>query len=136
MKEGQSKIVKALLIADDEEYVVDLMRMEIEKTNLVNEIIHFSGSIPAIQYIEKNREPNLILLDINLMRMAGWQFLVEVSKRKICTKSIIAIVSISKNPADKEGARQLKHVCITKLLTQKTFLDLVGQVFNNQATAA
>lgn len=54
--------------------------------------------------------PNLILLDLNMPIMDGWQFLDEFIKIKTTKKITIYIVSSSIDPADIEKAKTYQEV--------------------------
>lgn len=72
--------------------------------------------------------PDVILLDLNMPVMDGWQFLDEFVKIKLPRPITIYIVSSSIDPEDMIRAAQYEQVekYITKPITQKTLSDIVS----------
>jgi CheY-like chemotaxis protein len=73
--------------------------------------VYFNG-LEALLAIDnsKNRPPELILLDINMPVMNGWEFLNKLQDYPQMKKIPIAIVSSSIDPRDIEKAKQYPQV--------------------------
>ncbi|HVV05386.1 MAG TPA: response regulator, partial [Puia sp.] len=100
------KLSTAGIIDDDQIYQL-VMKRTIEQSGLVKDVLQFYDGEEAIDYFRKNQQspealPELILLDINMPYMDGWQFLDEFIKIpfKDNYKRIIYIVSSSSTTED------------------------------------
>ena len=70
---------------DDDELFQFVMRQHFERLELVERIHKFTDGEQALNYIKKHLDqpdelPELILLDVNMPYMDGWQFMREYSQ--------------------------------------------------------
>ena len=100
-------------IIDDDQIYQLVMKRTIEQTGLVKSILQFYDGEEAINYFKNKYEaidalPQLILLDINMPYMNGWQFLDEFIKIDFNKnyKLTIFIVTSSSTTEDMMKARQ------------------------------
>jgi CheY-like chemotaxis protein len=112
----KQKIELAFIVDDDEIYVFGLKKM-LSIHNICKNILIFSNGYEALKYIKPLLSsdtglPDVILLDINMPIMDGWQFLDEFIKIKpsIQKKITIYMVSSSINPADINKAKSYEEV--------------------------
>lgn len=79
--------IKNLALVDDDDIFVFLTKKTIQLTNLVNLVKVFGNGLDAINFLKDNRHnieylPEVILLDLSMPIMNGWQFLDEFTKLK------------------------------------------------------
>jgi CheY-like chemotaxis protein len=110
------KIIKTSIVDDDRIYIFGLTKL-IEMNGFCEDLQVFKNGKEALdsllQDIEQGNElPGIILLDINMPIMDGWEFLDEYSKLKprINKKIRIYMVSSSVNLADLDKAKTYEDV--------------------------
>ncbi|MEO8253132.1 MAG: response regulator [Flavobacterium sp.] len=118
---------KITYIIDDDRLAIKLMTMVVTKSNFCEEIISFNNPRTALEELKKNANdpsklPDVILLDINMPVLDGWQFLDEFMLVTFSKKIIFFIVSSSIDPMDMEMVNNypiVKNYIIKPLNTEK-----------------
>lgn len=114
----------------DDQKIANFIAMKLLSNIGLNNIIAFNDPIIAFKSLTENY-PGIILLDLNMPELNGWQFLQKMQDQNIDTKVIILTSSTS--ILDKKRAKQFKNVTdyyIKPLNKQKvikfkeTFLNL------------
>ncbi len=98
--------VKILLVEDDE---VDVMRVQrgFHQLRIANEIIRARDGIEALEILRgagsqaRIETPFLILLDINLPRMTGLEFLAALRADEELKVTVVFVLTTSKNDEDR-----------------------------------
>jgi CheY-like chemotaxis protein len=128
------KKIELLALVDDDDTFVFITKKIIEKTDCVKEIKVFSNGLDALNYIKENlnseyKLPDLILLDLTMPIMDGWEFLDEFTQLKTekTNKIIIYICSSSISPNDIIKAEKISVVSdfIIKPLTRDKFTQMI-----------
>ncbi|GEL11384.1 Response regulator receiver domain-containing protein [Flavobacterium glycines] len=106
---------KLTYIIDDDKLSVKLMSMLISKNNFCEKIVSFHNPQTALNELIKNalnpsNLPDVILLDLNMPILDGWQFLDEFKLITFAKKIIIFVVSSSIDPTDLEMAKNYPTV--------------------------
>ncbi|MEQ8687495.1 MAG: response regulator [Imperialibacter sp.] len=111
-----SMVDLACIIDDDQIYVFGLRKL-IDFHKYSKNLLVFKNGAEAIKYMKplitsSDELPDVILLDINMPVMDGWQFLDEFVKIKPLIKKKITIymVSSSIDEADLERAKTYEEV--------------------------
>ena len=129
--------LKTLTIVDDDDIFVFLTTKIIEQTNLVDLIKVFGNGLDAINFLKENKNnvdalPDIILLDLNMPIMNGWQFLEKYNKLNptIGKKITIYICSSSISPDDITRAKTISEVSdyIIKPITKDKLIDLIKKL--------
>ncbi|NQZ75652.1 MAG: response regulator [Ekhidna sp.] len=112
-----------ILLIDDDPTVNFLNRVFIEKSDLGAKTTVITFAKDALDQIGKGTlQPAIILLDLNMPKMDGWQFVEQFQKLPSDKQqSKIIILSSTINPSDKEKANQIPEIVdfISKPLTLK-----------------
>ncbi|MBL7910881.1 MAG: response regulator [Bacteroidia bacterium] len=126
--------IKNLALVDDDEIFVFLTKMTIEESNIVDMVKVFRNGREAINFLNENSHdptqlPEVILLDLSMPVMDGWQFLEEyiVLKPRIGKKIVIYIVSSSISPDDIQKAKNINEVTdyIIKPVTKEHLVEML-----------
>lgn len=118
---------KTTYIIDDDKLSIKLMSMLISKNKFCEEIISFSNSQAALNELTKNcndsaRLPDVILLDLNMPLLDGWQFLDEFVQLPIKKEISIFIVTSSIDPSDIDMVKKyaiVKNYIMKPITAQK-----------------
>ncbi|ADV47624.1 response regulator [Cellulophaga sp. E16_2] len=104
-------------IVDDDDIYQFTIKKTIKSLNLAKDIIAFSDGEEALNFMIENLNkddelPDIILLDINMPIMDGFQFMEEYVKikPKLGKKITIYMVSSSVDVADIERAKKISEI--------------------------
>jgi len=95
-----------ILFVDDDPIDVRLTTEQLAKSKLHNRVAWAKDGIEALAYLRQEGEyagvsrPDLILLDLNMPRMDGYQFLTEVKSDQELSSIPIVVLTTSDEEAD------------------------------------
>lgn len=114
--------IEIACIIDDDDMYVSLITKVIDIRHLAENLLIFKNGKEALDYFvlalknlqNKNSRPipQVILLDLNMPVMDGWEFLTELNKHDFSAlkDSTLYIVSSSINPLDMERSKDISLV--------------------------
>lgn len=109
--------LNCILLIDDDEATNYLHGIIIKTANCATHIKLAINGVEALAYLElayqnKQPKPDLILLDINMPVMNGWDFLEEYKKipAEQKSKAVVVMLSTSLNPDDKLRATLIPDI--------------------------
>lgn len=129
----------ACIIDDDPIYVFGTKRL-LQRSEIVTDISTFSNGDEAIKHFMEhgcNNLPHVILLDINMPVMDGWQFLDAFSllrQQRDCFKHVrlyMVSSSIHQEDIDRANAHPLVHGYVIKPIS----MPRLRQLFEEPAPA-
>ncbi|MBC8047197.1 MAG: response regulator [Fimbriimonadaceae bacterium] len=129
------KKLKCIMLIDDNSHDNFFHERAIKKTDPENIIIPMNSGREALEYLtsKKDPHPDLILLDINMPGMNGWEFLQEYNglDKELQSRAIIIMLTNSENPAEIERAKTWSFVSEyrTKPLTKEIMHHIIGKYF-------
>lgn len=132
--------LNCILLVDDDEPTNFLNQMVIEELDITEHIRVAQNGQQALSYLKKTGIgdeqfplPDLILLDINMPAMNGWEFLQHYSNLPAHQKANVVIVMLttSLNPDDRAKAQEISDVTgfETKPLTVDKLQALLERYF-------
>ncbi|ABZ93568.1 Receiver protein of a two-component response regulator [Leptospira biflexa serovar Patoc strain 'Patoc 1 (Ames)'] len=127
------------LLVDDDPVNNVLTKLTIKRTFNSVEIIDFTEPDEALAFIKEECEnsptPSLLLLDINMPSLSGWEVLERLSEIEGAVKKyfVIFMLSSSVDPSDRDRAQ--KNPIVTgyfeKPLLQEQLLELPPMFHSN-----
>lgn len=126
---GQSQNSVTILLVDDNEVDVMGVQRAFKQSELKNDIVVAANGVEALTWLRDdptNQKPYLVLLDLNMPRMNGLEFLKEVRNDKDLKKSVVFVLTTSSVPEDRNSAYDHNIAgYIVKGKTQGGFVDAV-----------
>ncbi|MCE2740220.1 MAG: response regulator [Sphingobacteriales bacterium] len=130
------KMVNILLVEDDEIDVMNVKRA-FKKNNVTNPLYVCNNGLEALQFLRGERDPSItenpqiILLDLNMPKMGGIEFLREIRKDEKLKKISVFIMTTSNEDKDKLDAYDLNVAgYILKPLSMERFIEAVSTLNN------
>lgn len=131
---AKSKDVSILLVEDDD---IDAKSVEraLQKLKIINPLIRAKDGVDALDLLRGNKDkaplakPYIILLDLNMPRMNGIEFLHALRNDPDIQDSIVFVLTTSNADEDKVAAYK-EHIAgyIVKSSVQDDFLDVLGLI--------
>lgn len=124
--------VNVLLVEDDE---VDIMNVQRAfKKSGVSHFLHIArNGVEALEILNKTEPsieipaPRIVLLDLNMPRMNGIEFLTQIRKNPELRSVMVLIMTTSNQESDKIAAYDLNVAgYILKPLSSDGFIDIVS----------
>ena len=117
-----------LLVEDDEVDVMNVTRA-FEKAHIANPVFVAGNGIEALQKLRNGEIPNhrrLVLLDLNMPRMNGIEFLRELRRDPDLCQTVVVVLTTSAQERDKFDAYGLNIAgYLVKPVTFDKFCDLM-----------
>ncbi|MCH9613795.1 MAG: Regulator of RpoS [Chlamydiia bacterium] len=123
--------IPLVLIVDDDDDCILFTKLLLTKNDLASEIIVASDGVEGIRLFENlSFKPNLIILDLNMPRMNGWEFIDTYNQLPFeqLQATIICIASATTDPADISKAEELGLHLITKPLKAEYLKEVIGNI--------
>ena len=134
--------LNCIMLIDDDEPTNFLSSMIIEECDCTEHLQIEDSAVGALNYLTNSIKsgsgskqypwPDLILLDINMPAMNGWEFLKKYKVLcKKCNDSIIIMLTTSLNPSDKSRADAIEEVAEFKYkpLTEEVLHEVLQKHF-------
>jgi CheY-like chemotaxis protein len=129
----EEKLVTVLLVEDD---MVDVMNVQraFKKNNIQNPLAHAKNGLEALNmlrgeegYEKLNPRPQIILLDLNMPKMNGMEFLKEVRKDPELRSLSVFVMTTSNDDRDRFEAYDLNVAgYIVKPVSFEKFVSAVS----------
>ncbi len=130
--------MSTVCIIDDDKLYVSLVTMMIKNNSFADELIVFSNGKEALDFFKtaiddpSQTMPDVILLDLNMPIMNGWEFLeaMQPFSHKILSMGIrLNIVSSTIN--QEEVARAENHEIVHNFITKPISKEAIASAFVN-----
>lgn len=135
---------KTVLVIDDDIITIYLNRMVLESASFCDNIVEASSGDEGLLYFENLEKgdnpmdnlPEVILLDLNMPVMDGWEFFEIFVKRfpEFVKKIKIFVLSSSTNPVDEDRAKKDPNIAayLSKPLDEDKHFNIINSFLNKQ----
>ncbi|TWF41498.1 CheY-like chemotaxis protein [Chitinophaga polysaccharea] len=127
------KLIDTIFIVDDDPIHQQIAKIMIERQAISNHIRVFSDAQDVLDYLRTNASspealPDLILLDLNMPVMDGWEFLEEYAG--FCTQlpKNIRIFVLTSSIDEKDKERVSSYSFVTGYLTKPLSKEIIAHL--------
>lgn len=121
-----------LLVVEDDDVDAKIVARVFKKLKIANPTFRAKDGIEALEYLrgennkEKIKNPLMILLDLNMPRMNGLEFLDEIRSDPGLRRSVVFVLTTSASDKDKLAAYD-RYIAgyIVKAEIKKGFLEIL-----------
>jgi CheY-like chemotaxis protein len=127
---------KNILLVDDDSIANFLIEKIVQSTGLARNIFKALNGKEALEYFyQSNEVPEIVLLDLNMPVMNGFEFLkaFQILELKDKEDVLIIMVTSSVNPSDLEKARSLG---IRYYLTKPISAEMIRSIITGEFSGA
>lgn len=127
------KKLNCVLLIDDDDATNYIHEYLLKKMNCAEQLCieyHAEEALNKLRNksLPEGENPELILLDLNIPSMNGWEFLQEFQKLENHKESKIIILTTSLNPDDRKKAAAINEVIDFK--NKPLTMDLLQEILN------
>jgi len=126
-----------ILLAEDDDGHASLVRRNLKRSGVVNEIVHVNDGQEALDYVRavgKYRDrprvaPMLLLLDINMPRVDGIEVLRQIKQDEKHNRIPVIMLTTTDDPREINRAYELGcSVYVTKPVAYEAFVEAVSRL--------
>jgi CheY-like chemotaxis protein len=122
---------ESLLLVDDDMAFNFLNRLLIESTGLKCDVEECLDGSAALKYVtESGKCPDVILLDINMPVMDGFEFLEEFEKIADCGKRT-KVYMLTSSTQDEDRTASLKYTCVKGYFDKPLTIEHVNEIVSS-----
>jgi CheY-like chemotaxis protein len=117
---------KKIIVVDDEQTILTLTKSELENDY---DVTTAGSGKEALGLFFNGYTPNLVLLDLSMPEMGGWETFIRIRDLSKLHNTPIAIYTTSENPEDKAKAKEMNAVdFIKKPCKKEELLNRIGSI--------
>ena len=118
-------MTKTILIVDDDPGVGNAVKYGLESLDENYKVIYTDSGKKCLELLDNNQIPNIILLDIMLPDMSGWDIYEKLKTKK----DGVHFAFLSAIPVSSERMQELKNAGVSDYITKPfTKADLIERI--------
>jgi CheY-like chemotaxis protein len=91
---------KPILLVEDDNVDVLTVKRALKDLNIPNQLVSTTNGEEALEFLQTNSKPCLILLDLNMPKMNGLEFLQVIKSDDSLKKIPVVVLTTSSQPQD------------------------------------
>jgi len=100
---------RKILIVDDDNFLLDMYAFKFSQSGF--EVQTFLNGKEVLKELKKGAEPDIILLDLIMPEMDGFELLDHINKEKLCPDAVKVVLSNKSQQADINKCTDLGVAC-------------------------
>jgi CheY-like chemotaxis protein len=96
---------KKILIVDDDNFLLDMYALKFSQNNF--EVFTAGGGVQALEKLKDGFCPDVMLMDIIMPEMDGFEMLAQINMQKLCSNCIKIVLSNKSEQRDIDEGKQL-----------------------------
>jgi CheY-like chemotaxis protein len=106
--------LKEVLLVDDSEPDLLYTRIIVEAAAIADQVLTFDTAAEALDFLQRpeGHDADVILLDINMPEMNGFEFLEAYEKLHASQQAHAVVVMLTSSPDPQDRARALGYACV------------------------
>ena len=96
---------RKILIVDDDTFLLDMYALKFSQNNF--EVYTAGSGVQAIEKMKAGLSPDVMLMDIIMPEMDGFEMLVQINTQKLCPKCTKIVLSNKSDQADIDEGNRL-----------------------------
>lgn len=125
-----------ILLAEDDEGHAELIRLNLERSRVINKIVHVPDGQEALDFVRREGKyagrrpgPVIVLLDINMPRLDGVETLRQLKADPRTAKIPVIMLTTTDDPREVEHCYQLGcNIYITKPVEYEAFCNALREL--------
>jgi CheY-like chemotaxis protein len=116
--------VRQIVIIDDSDPDLLYARIVVEQARIADEVLTFGTALEALEFLAASPQPvDLILLDINMPEMGGFEFLDRFEALPAPHRHTAVVVMLTSSPDPQDRARAQTYGVVRSYVVKPLDLD-------------
>jgi len=124
--------MKKIMIVDDEPDQISTFKYVVESSNSDYEIISVNDGMQCLQILKNDQIPDLILLDIMMPKMSGWEVFKRIKEIPSCKDVPIVFLTARTDVMAKKAGSFLGDDYIEKPFDSQNLLKRINEILKNR----
>ena len=120
--------LKRILLIDDDVNTNFYNRILFEQAKVCDEILEFQNAEEGLEFLKKENEVSLVLLDINMPIMNGWQFLEAYEQLNEKQKEAIIVVMLTSSINMDDQEKAAMYDSVKKFIRKPISPELINEI--------